>query len=196
MLDKLLHLDRSLFLLINGAFTWWLDPVMKGLSASYTWIPLYILLLFLLFKNLHWKSALVAVGAALLCFWLTDRTSVMLFKDVFCRLRPSHEPTLEGMVHLLEDRGGLYGFVSSHAANLFGIATVSSLIIRKRWLNWLLFGLVSLVGYSRIYVGKHYPLDVLCGALLGVLIGWLIFKLFTYICSLFLTTHPPNPAGT
>jgi undecaprenyl-diphosphatase len=97
---------------------------------------------------------------------------------------------------MLEWRGGLYGFVSSHAANLFGLAALSSFILRKRWLHWLLFIFVSSVGYSRIYVGKHYPLDVLCGALLGILIGWLVYKLSKYICSLFLTTIPPGPTET
>jgi len=196
MFDKILELDRALFLWINGANTWWLDPLMKGITAPYTWIPLYILLLFLLFKNGSWKHALMAVGAVLFCFLLTDRTSVILFKEVFCRLRPSHEPTLEGMVHLLEKRGGLYGFVSSHAANLFGLAMLGSLILRKRWLHWLLFILVTVIGYSRVYVGKHYPLDVLCGAAWGILMGWLVYKLYRYLCSSFLTTNRPNRTGT
>ena len=196
MLEALLQLDRTLFLLINGAHAFWLDPIMKGVSASYTWIPLYILLLALFFRSLSQKQALMAIGAVLLCFLLTDRTSVLLFKEVFCRLRPSHEPTLKGLVHLLESSGGLYGFVSSHAANLFGLATLSSLILRKKWVKWSLFLIVSIIGYSRVYVGKHYPLDVLCGALLGALIGWIIFKLYTWICSLFSTTNPPVPTGT
>ncbi|MCL1973546.1 MAG: phosphatase PAP2 family protein [Bacteroidetes bacterium] len=196
MIEQLLHLDRLLFLLINGAHAPWLDTVMQGLSASYTWIPLYILLLLLFFRSLSWKQALVAVGALLLCFLCTDRTSVLLFKNLVCRLRPNYEPTLEGMVHLLERQGGLYGFVSSHAANLFGLATLSTFIVRKKWLTLPLFTLVSLIGYSRVYVGKHYPLDVLCGALLGILIGWFIYKLYTYLCSLFLTTIPPNRTGT
>jgi len=196
MFDKLLEFDRWLFLLINGAHTPWLDTVMKGFSAHHTWIPLYFLLLFLFFRNLSWKQALIAVGAVLLCFLLTDRASVLLFKDLFCRLRPSHEPTLEEIVRMLERRGGLYGFVSSHAANLFGLATLCSLILRKKWLSWTLFALISIMGYSRIYVGKHYPFDVLCGALLGILIGWSIYKLYTYLCSSFLTTKPPAPPGT
>jgi len=196
MFEKLLQLDRTLFLLINGAHTPWLDPIMKGASASYTLIPLYTVLLALFFRNLSLKQALTAIGVVLLCFLFTDRTSVLLFKDLFCRLRPSHEPSLTGMVHLLENRGGLYGFVSSHAANLFGLATLSSLILRSKWIKWGLFLLVSFIGYSRIYVGKHYPLDVVCGALLGVLFGWIIFKLYTYICSLFSTTNPPAPTGT
>jgi undecaprenyl-diphosphatase len=196
MLEKLLEIDRWLFLLINGAQTSWLDPVMKGLSATSAWIPVYILLLFLFFRKLNWKYALLAVGAALLCFFLTDRASVLLFKDVFCRLRPSHEPSLVGMVNLLEGPGGLYGFVSSHAANLFGLAALSCLILRKRWVSWTLFILVALAGYSRIYVGKHYPLDVICGALFGILLGWILYKLYTYLCSLFLTTNRPGPTGT
>ncbi|MDR2585104.1 MAG: phosphatase PAP2 family protein [Prevotellaceae bacterium] len=196
MLEKLLEFDRLLFLLINGAHISWIDFVMKTASVSSTWIPLYLLLLFLFFYYLGWRKALMAIGAAGLCFLLTDRLSVMAFKDVFCRLRPSHEPTLVGMVHLLESQGGLYGFVSSHAANLFGLATLTTFILKKKWLSWLLFAIVTLVGYSRIYVGKHYPLDVLCGALLGALIGWLIYKLYKYLCSSFLTTHQPNPTGT
>jgi len=196
MLEPLLDFDRWLFLLINGAHTSWLDFIMKALSAPYTWIPLYILLPYLFFRNLSTKQALIAVALVLLCFLVTDRLSVLLFKDVFCRLRPSHEPSLEGMVHLLERRGGLYGFVSSHAANFFGLAMLCSLILRKKWLNWPFFILVSLVGYSRVYVGKHYPLDVVCGALFGILTGWLIYKLHLYICSLSSTTNPTNRTGT
>ena len=196
MFDTLLNFDRLLFLLINRSHVPWLDTIMQGLSAPYTWIPVYLLLFFFLFRYLSWKQALFAVATLLLCFLCTDRSSVLLFKNLVCRLRPNYEPTLEGVVHLLEQPGGLYGFVSSHAANLFGLATLNCLILRKRWLYWPLFSLVSFIGYSRIYVGKHYPLDVLCGALLGMMIGWFFFKIYNWICSSFLITKPPAPTGT
>ena len=187
MLESILELDRQLFLLLNGAHLPWLDPIMKAVSAPYTWLPLYLLLLILFFKYRPRKQAFLAIAAVLLCFFLTDRISVECFKDVFQRLRPTHEPALAGLVHALEGQGGLYGFVSSHAANLFGLATVSCLILRKKWVSIFLFSLVALIGYSRVYVGKHYPLDVICGALLGLLIGWLVYRLYRWLCQKYLS---------
>ena len=186
MLESILEFDRQLFLLLNGAHTAWLDPIMKAVSAPYTWLPMYVVLLILFFVCKPKWQALAAVGAVLLCFFLTDRISVECFKDVFQRLRPTHEPSLQGLVHALEGQGGLYGFVSSHAANLFGLATVSCLIIRKKWLTITLFSFVTLIGYSRVYVGKHYPLDVICGALLGLLLGWIVYRLYRWLCQKYL----------
>lgn len=117
------------------------------------------------------------VFAVVLTFALCDSLSVALFKQTVQRLRPAWDPEIGDMVRMLEYKGGQFGFVSSHAANLFGLATITSLIIKQRWFTTSIFTFAAIVGYSRVYVGKHYPLDVICGALFGMLIGYLIFKL-------------------
>ena len=117
------------------------------------------------------------VFAVVLTFALCDSLSVALFKQTVQRLRPAWDPEIGDMVRMLEYKGGQFGFVSSHAANLFGLATITSLIIKQRWFTTSIFTFAAIVGYSRVYFGKHYPLDVICGALFGMLIGYLIFKL-------------------
>ena len=115
----------------------------------------------------------------ILAVTLADQVSVHLFKNTFQRLRPCHEPALNGLVHLFNGEcGGKFGFVSSHATNSFNFALLSLLFIRKRWytISIILWALV--IGYSRIYLGVHYPGDVICGSLLGALVGWSIYKLY------------------
>jgi len=176
MLDCLLHIDEKLFLLLNGAQCAWLNPVMIFFSKIWVWAPLYLTIVFFFFYRRNWKVGLLMLAALLLTFALTERLSVILFKDLIQRLRPCH--ALDLGQHLLEGCSGLYGFLSSHAANTFGLATITSLLFRRRWYSWSIYTWAAIIGYSRIYVGKHYPLDVLCGAAFGVLIGYLVYILY------------------
>lgn len=124
-------------------------------------------------------GVLVLSGVALTII-LSDQITTGLMKPYFARLRPSHEPSLEGMVHLVNNyKGAMYGFASSHAANTFGTAAFLWLLFRKSkpWMAWL-FLWATLVSYTRIYLGVHYPADIVVGGLVGILCGWISFKLF------------------
>jgi undecaprenyl-diphosphatase len=150
---------------------------MHAISGKVIWVPLYLAIL--IFLGIKYKRKfLVILLFIILAATLADQISV-LFKNNFQRLRPCHEPSLEGLIHLVNGEcGGKFGFVSSHATNSFNVALISLLFIKKRWytIGIILWALV--VGYSRIYLGVHYPGDVICGSLLGALIGWSIYRLY------------------
>ncbi|PID94873.1 MAG: phosphatase PAP2 family protein [Bacteroidetes bacterium] len=181
---SLLDLDTRGLLAINGAHNDVMDFLMWWVSDKFIWIPLYLLLLFLLYKK-YKKQTWVLLVAVVLLITLSDQGSVFI-KDTVMRLRPCHEPSLWGLVHRVHDKcGGRYGFVSSHAANTFALATFVSLMLRWRFSMALpLFLWAALVGYSRIYLGVHYPLDVMGGALLGIGVGALVWLVAWYVLSL------------
>jgi len=187
----MIQIDTNLFYWINRHHCAVADWVLWTASQSWSWIV--VLLLFFVFGTLLHEPRkwwLVAVGIGV-CFLLSDRISVLCFKDVFCRPRPCH--ALENVRMFRTTCGGAYGFVSSHAANVFALALFLALRQRKwetmeprkkckRWIYpTLLFGWALLVGYSRPYLGKHYPGDVLCGALLGLVLGWLTYLITNMI---------------
>jgi len=183
MIDWLVQLDTKIFLILNGLNSESFDVVMWWVSGKSTWWPFYVLLLGYLGWKKGWQLVPMILFIALVIV-LADQISVHLFKNVFQRLRPCHEPSLEGLVHLVNNKcGGKYGFVSSHAANTFGLASLLFLWVRRRWFTVLMILWASLVGYSRIYLGVHYPGDVLFGSLLGVSCGWLSFYLFKLLIS-------------
>ena len=167
-MNDLLALDQQLFLFLNSLHAAWLDPIMIAVSGKLTWIPLYLLIVYLVYRKQQWRGLLWFVVCAGLVILLADRISVLAFKDIFQRLRPCHEASIADYVYLPSGhKGGLYGFVSSHAANTFGIAILTALFLQKRWATLLLLIWALWVSYSRIYMGVHYPGDVLCGAILG-----------------------------
>ncbi len=187
MLDGLIKFDKELMLAINGCTNSFMDMFMPFITHRYTGIPIYIAILaFIIYKwRGNVKSTAIMIFAVVLTFALCDSLSVALFKDTVQRLRPGWDPEMEPLVRMLEYKGGKYGFVSSHAANLFGLATITSLILKQRWFTITIFSFATIVGYSRIYVGKHYPLDVICGALFGALVGFIIYKLLLKACKKF-----------
>lgn len=173
------HLDQQFFLFLNSLHTSFLDPVMYAISGKLIWAPLYAAILAYIAikeKNKFWLILLFILIAVVLADQSTN-----LIKFAVKRYRPCHEPALEGMVHLVGSNcGGAYGFVSSHAANSFNVALISLLFVRKRWFTICIIIWAAVVGYSRIYLGVHYPGDVICGSIVGALVGWGVYHLYVY----------------
>lgn len=172
MLEYIQQLDVELFLYLNGLHSNFWDVVMYWFSEEITWIPLYAVLLFGLYKKYGWKALLPVIVGVTLTITLTDQLSVKAFKEVFVRYRPCHNLEIQHLVHLVKNHcGGQYGFVSSHAANTFGLASFLCLLFSNNKLGLGLFIWAMAVAYSRIYLGVHYPADILGGALLGISLG-------------------------
>jgi undecaprenyl-diphosphatase len=180
MIEQLVQWDIAFFLSLNSWHSPFWDQVMWFISAKESWYPVYAVLLFLIFRKQKYYGFVTLVFIALL-ITLADQLSVHAFKEVFARLRPCHTPELQGLVHTVNDKcGGQYGFVSSHASNFFALATFLSFYFQRRYLSILFLVLAAIVGYSRIYLGVHFPLDVICGGLLGVVVGVLVNALYQY----------------
>jgi undecaprenyl-diphosphatase len=167
MLHTLLKWDKELFVAINSFHSEFSDHFFWIFTQKTTWIPLYVILLILFYKNYKkdfvWIVLTLVVGIA-----LSDQISSSIIKPLVERLRPSQEHSLNGIIHLINGyKGGKYGFVSSHAANSFALAIIASRIIKSKPFTWIIFIWAVINTYSRIYIGVHYPLDCICGILVG-----------------------------
>ena len=181
-MEKLNELDKKIFLLLNGFHTDGLDPIMLMITKTQFWTPLYLLLIYLIFKKYTTEAWLILGGAALTIL-LSDQITSSLMKPFFERLRPSQEPSLSGLVHLVDGyKGGLYGFASSHAANTMGTALFVWLIFKDiyKWI-WVIFIWAVLMTYTRIYLGVHYPGDIIVGSIVGLASGYTGYRFYLWL---------------
>ena len=184
MLDILEAFDIRLFEFLNVLHADWMDMPMYLISWPWTWVPVYAYFFFLIFKNFkNWKNIILVflgLGISLAC---TDLISVRVFKNQIQRYRPTKNLEIKDKVHVVNDfrgnpyRGGQFGFVSSHAANFFGIATYFFLLFGKQKKHGLFFLWAAIIAYSRIYLGVHYPADIVGGAIIGIASGGLAWWL-------------------
>ncbi len=179
--SQLSQLDRKLFFIINQYHHPWVDYIVYWVTHEACWLPLYAFLLYLIIKHLRTKSWIALVAIAIL-ITICDQFASGLVKPWIQRLRPCFQPELQAVVHVVGRHHGLYGFISSHAANTFGLATFLYLLLRPRYSSIrLLFSWALAVSYARIYGGVHYPADIIVGALSGLGWGWMVFRLYVYI---------------
>ncbi len=182
MFESLKSYDREVFLWLNGHNTPVLDSFMFYVSAIWVFFPLYMYWIYLVIKHTDLKKSLILLGFLGLLVVCTDQTSNQV-KHAVKRYRPTHNLEIKDKVHTVNDyRGGQYGFFSGHSTNMFGIATLLYLLFSKRSMalriSFFLFAM--LVAYSRIYLGVHYPLDILVGFFVGVFWGIIIYKLMQF----------------
>jgi undecaprenyl-diphosphatase len=174
-MNSILNLDTYFFRLINQGGTPFWDPIFLFATNKLSWIPLYALLIFLLFKKKK-QSGFIALLFITLIIVISDQGSVHLFKNVFERLRPCH--FLDNVRLVTEGCGGKFGFISSHASNVFGLAVFIGSILNKKAFG-LLFLWAAFVSFSRVYVGVHYPLDILFGMIYGTTIALILLKIYS-----------------
>jgi len=190
MMDFLLNLDRQIFFALNALHTPWLDLVMYWISDTLIWLPLYAFLLYKIFVILPRKQAITAALSVAVALTISDQLSSKVIRPRVERLRPTWNEEISAQVHTVNDYiGGHYGFPSSHAANTFCAAVIVILLLRKPWTRWML-AWALLVSYSRIYLGVHYPGDILAGALLGSACAW-----GTYVAYQKLANNSPRRVG-
>lgn len=183
MLDFLNKIDVKLLLEINSHHTPFLDWMMWHISGTFIWIPFYVFILIVLIKKLGKQSVLLILLIAVLIV-LSDQLASGLIKPLAHCLRPSHEPALVQHIHLVNGyKGGLYGFVSSHAANVFALTFYLFFTVRKElpWLVTVLFPWAIIVSFSRIYLGVHYPFDILGAICVGLLTALLVAEVYKRI---------------
>lgn len=176
-MEQLIEWDKAVFLFLNNTHTPFWDHFMWIYTGRLTWVPLILSLLFVLFRK-NWKEALLVVVALALTITLCDQFASSLCKPYFARFRPAQDPEFSPFVQIVNGyRGGHYGFISSHAANSFGAVVLLALIFRNR-----LFTITAVVWaivncYSRIYLGVHYPGDILAGTVAGIVIAVIVYAI-------------------
>lgn len=193
MLERWLVWERDAFFALNGSDWAWLDRVMWICSGRLVWVPLAALILFLLFYRRDWREGLLALLMIVLVVTLCDQFASHLCKPLFTRFRPTHHPDFMDQVNTVYGyRGGLYGFISSHAANAFGFALFMSLLFRERLFSWAIFTWAVVVSYTRIYLGVHFITDIIPGAMSGLLFGALVYALYRWLRRRWLPGLPPG----
>ena len=182
-MDTIIQMDKQLLLAINGSDSLFVDYLAKTLTTAATWIPLYVSLLYVVVKNNdNFRRIICILACAGLCVLFAGTVDDLLVKPLVARLRPTHDFQIGMLVDTVDGyRGGKYGFFSAHAANTFSIAVFFSLLMRSRLVTLLLVGWSLTNCWTRLYLGVHYPLDILCGLLWGGSVGTGIYFLYRYV---------------
>lgn len=174
--------DKELLLSLNGSQSLFWDGFMWVATSTMVWVPVAAVLLYIIIKNNKIQEALLTIVMVALVITLADQIASGFCKPFFARFRPTQDPDIMYLVDVVNGyRGGRFGFISSHAANTFALTVFLSLLIKRSSLTLMLFFWAALNSYSRIYLGVHYPGDILFGTLEGCLVGYLVYLLYRFI---------------
>ena len=176
-MEEIIQEDKKVFLYLNNLGDSPFDPFWEMVSGTFVWVPLYIIFLYLLYKNYKLRSLIFILIFLALGVTVSDQVSG-IFKYGVARLRPCHDPSIQNMMRIVKC-GGQFGFYSAHASNTFFLASYLSFLLKNklRWFPYAIFVWAAVVAYSRIYLGVHFPIDILVGAFVGVLLGAVFFML-------------------
>lgn len=190
-IEGLLPIERDLFFTMNGSDSLFLDNVMWTISGRFIWIPVFLFILFIFFYRARRNEAILVTLFLILVFVATDQISSSFFKPFFERFRPTHHPDFRDMVDIINGyRGGRYGFISGHATNSFGLAVFLSLIFRNRLVTISTLLWATINSYTRIYLGVHFISDILAGMIVGTLVAFLLYTIYTALRKAIV--HPPS----
>jgi undecaprenyl-diphosphatase len=178
IINELIAWDKELFLFLNGIHSPLWDYTMTLFTLTPTWILFYGLILFFIIEKYDKKSLFIIVSIILLIVCADQFAGIL--KHTIQRLRPSNDPSISLLAHVFFNKGGQFGFVSAHASNTFAFATFSSMLFKNKRYTTFIFPWAIIIAYSRIYLGVHYPGDVLGGAILGIGIGIGIYNLLLF----------------
>ena len=189
--ENLLPYERDLFFALNGSDSTYLDKLMWTITGRWIWIPVVLLLLFTIFRRKPVFQSLLILIAIVILFTLCDQIASSFFKPYFHRFRPTHHPDFQNMVDTVNGfTSGLYGFISSHAANSFGLATFLTLLFRNKLTAAAFFLWAVLNSYSRIYLGVHFLSDIIVGAIVGTLVAFAVYYLWKYVHQKIFKSNP------
>lgn len=178
--SKIQDMDMQVLSLFNGSDNIMLDQMVQILTSGLTWIPLYVMLFFVVMRNNETMGQIaLVVGSAIFCVLFADGLVDGIIKQLAERWRPSNDPTFKYMVQVVDDiRLKGYSFCSAHAANTMSLAVFFSLLIRSKMLT-ITLAIWSLINcWTRLYLGVHYPSDILCGMIIGIIVGILVYLLY------------------
>lgn len=191
MLETLLELDKNLFVFLNGLGSETFDGFWLFITKQVNWIPIFAIILYLVFKHLGWRHAVLIIVVMALLILVTDQTT-NLFKNGFQRLRPGSDPNLASLIRAVQTRKS-FSFISGHASNSMAAAFFLYKVL-KPYLKYMgfIFLWPLIFAYSRIYLGLHYPGDILCGYVWGILMSLIMLKLYVYLRDRFFPNQKEN----
>ncbi len=174
-MDSLINLDKSIFFFLNSFHSSFWDVVMSLFTRTEYWLLLFIAIIYTIIKRFKTKTIIILVMIALVIL-VADQFSGLI-KDLVGRLRPTHDPSMQDMVHWVKRKGGTFSFFSAHASNTFGVAMYLSLLFKNKGFSFLIFSWALIASYTRIYLGLHFPSDIITGMAFGIILGWSVYRM-------------------